>query len=115
MEEIEVFSHPTLQKLIAVIKRLRGEAGTKKRRPIPRPLLFQILGQFDQKTIEGATFDAALTLSFAAFLRIGKITWTAANFRDPDFYQLHFVQNSVVLHKYRLRLVLLTSQTDSFW
>ncbi len=114
MEEIEVFSHPTLQRLIAGIKLLRGEAGTKERRPITRPLLFQIVGQFDQKTLEGATLHAAFTLAFAAFLRIREFTWTAADFRDPNFYHWHFTRNSVVLLKDRLKLVLPASKTDPF-
>lgn len=114
MEEMEDFSHPTLQELVAGIKRLRGEAGTKERRPITRPLLFQIVGQFDQKTLEGATLHAAFTLAFAAFLRIGEFTWTAADFRDLDFYQWHLTRNSLVLLKDLLQLVLPASKTDPF-
>lgn len=42
-EDLAVFHNPQLQRIIAGIRRLRGEAGTKERRPITKDLLLQVL------------------------------------------------------------------------
>lgn len=84
--ELEVFHHPSLERLVNGIKRLQGEAGRRERRPITRPILLQMLALLNQDTLHGATFHAAFSLAFAAFLRIGEFTHSAAliqaNFRN---------------------------------
>jgi hypothetical protein len=72
--EIEAFHHPTLQRVIAGIRRLQGDSQTRERRPITRDLLLLLLHQFDQSTIEDATWHASFCLAFAGFLRMGEFT-----------------------------------------
>lgn len=91
--ELEVFHHPSLERLVNGIKRLQGEAGRRERRPITRPILLQMLALLNQDTLHGATFHAAFSLAFAAFLRIGEFTHSAALIqansgmaRYPRFY-----------------------------
>ncbi len=54
-EDLAVFHHPLLQRVINGVRRLRGEADTKERRPITRDLLLRVLSQFDTTTRQGAT------------------------------------------------------------
>ena len=93
---------------------MRGEAGTRERRPITKDLLLQILHQIDGTTREGATLYAAFCLAFAAFLRIGEFTYTTKDLKDPEFSQWFLTRRSVTLHKDHLELTLPASKTDPF-
>lgn len=84
-DNLDVFHTPSLQPVLAGIRRMRGEAQTQKRRPITKDLLVQMLPHFNRKTKAGATLHAAFCLAFAAFLRVGEFTYTARDLEDPDF------------------------------
>lgn len=112
-ENLEAFHHPLLQRVINGIRRLRGEADTKERRPITRDLLLQILRQFDQTTLVGATLHASFCLAFAAFLRVGEFTWSQSELTD-DFQRWHITRRSVKLHKDYMELTLPAFKTDPF-
>ena len=111
--DIEAFHHPTLQRVIAGIRRLQGDDQTRERRPITRDLLLQLLNQFDKSTIQGATWHASFCLAFAGFLRMGEFTWSLSD-RTPDFRRWHITRSSVILHEDSLELTLPSSKTDPF-
>ena len=71
-KDLDIFSSLQLQRYIAGIRRLRGEADTKERRPITRDILLQILTSFDKTILLGVTLYTSFYLVFAGFLRIGE-------------------------------------------
>ena len=83
--DLTVFHAPELERMIAGIRRLNGEAGTRERRSITKDLLLQMLPHLDQKSKEGATFYAVFCLAFAAFLRVGEFTYTSNDHGSSDF------------------------------
>ncbi len=111
--EIEAFHHSTLQRIIAGIRKLQGDDQTRERRPITRDLLLLLLRQFDQSTIEGATWHASFCLAFAGFLRMGDFTWSQSD-RTSDFKQWHLTRSSVIFQNDSLGLTLPSSKTDPF-
>ena len=110
---LDVFHHPMLERVIIGIKRQKGEAQTKERRPITRDLLLKLVSLFDQNTLYGATMHSAFCLAFAAFLRVGEFTYDPAD-RTRDFYQWHVTRDSVSLADDHLELSLPASKTDPF-
>ena len=113
-EDLSPFHSPLLQRVITGLRRMRGEAETRERRPITKDLLLQMLPYFDRETREGATLHAAFCLAFAGFLRTGKFTYTAKDLSDPEFSQWFLTRQSVTLHEDHLELLLPASKTDSF-
>ena len=84
-DDLSVFHHPQLQRIIAGSRHLRDEANTKERRPITKDLLLQILSYFDKSTYTGATLYASFCLAFAAFLRVGEFTYSKRDLQQKDF------------------------------
>ena len=113
-EDLSPFHSPRLERVIAGLRRMRGEAETLERRPITKDLLLQMLPSFSRRTREGSTLHAAFCLAFAAFLRIGEFTYTAKDLEDPDFSQWFLTRRSVTLHEDHLELTLPASKTDPF-
>ena len=113
-EDLSPFHSPRIERVIAGIRRLRGEAGTLERRPITKDLLLQMLPCFDCGTREGSTLHTAFCLAFAAFLRVGEFTYSAKDLADPDFSQWFLTRRSVTLHEDHLELTLPASKTDPF-
>ena len=112
--DLSAFHSPQLERVIAGLRRMRGEAGTRERRPITKDLLLQMLPYFDRKTREGVTLHASFCLAFAAFLRVGEFTYSAKDLEDPDFSQWFLTRRSVTLHEDHLELTLPASKTDPF-
>lgn len=113
-ENLDVFHSPQLERIVAGIRRLRGEAGTKERRPLTKDILMQLLSQLDQSTREGATYYASFCLAFAAFLRIGEFTYSTSDRQDDDFSKWFLTRRSVRLYDNYLELTLPASKTDPF-
>ena len=113
-DDLSVFHHPRLERMIAGHRRLHGEAETKERRPLTKDLLLQILPQFDQGTRYGAIMRAAFCLAFAAFLRIGEFTYSVREREQEDFGDWFLTRRSVRLYDDRLELTLPASKTDPF-
>lgn len=111
--ELEVFHHPTLERIIQGIRRLRGEPEVKERLPITRSILLAMLATFDTNTQNGATFHAAFCLAFAGFLRMGEFTWTAAD-RQKEFGQWHMTRGAISFGDDRIYVQLPASKTDPF-
>ena len=80
--ELEFYSHPILQKIIASLRKLHGEGDTCERQPITHDILLQIISRFDQTIFEMANLYSAFYLAFAGFLRMGEFTY---NNVEPDF------------------------------
>ena len=110
--DIEQFHHPMLQRIVNGIRRLRGDTPKRERRPITRDILLQLVHQFDQTTLTGATNHAAFCLAFAGFLRIGEFTWN--NINTSDFGQWSPIRGSILIGGDKLELTLLSSKTDPF-
>ena len=113
-EDLAAFHSPQLERIIAGLRRMRGEAGSLERRPITKDLLLQMLPHFNRRTREGATLHAAFCLAFAAFLRIGEFTYSAKDLEDPDFSQWFLTRRFVTLYEDHLELTLPASKTDPF-
>ena len=113
-DDLSVFHHPQLQRIIAGSRRLRGEADTKERRPITKDLLLQILPHFDKSTHAGATLYASFCLAFAAFLRVGEFTYSKRDLQQEDFGEWFLTRRSVRLFDDHLELTLPASKTDPF-
>lgn len=111
--ELEVFHHPTLERIIQVIRPLRGEPNVKERLPITRPILLKMLGLLDTTTRIGATLHAAFCLAFAGFLRIGEFTWSKI-YQQGDFRQWHMTRGSITFESDRICAQLPASKTDPF-
>lgn len=109
--ELEVYSHPMLQRIIAGLRRLYGEGDTCERRPITRDILLKLISRFNQTTLEGANLHAAFYLAFAGFLRMGKFTYDKV---ESDFSSWNLTRGSVSLSEDRLFLVIPSCKTDPF-
>ena len=103
-----------LQRIIAGIRRLRGEASTQERRPITRNVLFELLATFDCSRRPEANLRAAFYLALAAFLRIGGFTYTLKEQQNPDFALWSLTRRSVAFREDHLELSLPASKTDPF-
>lgn len=112
--DLSAFHLPDLERMIAGVRRLRGEAGTQERRPITEDLLLQMLPHLGQRTREGATLYAAFCLAFAAFLRKGEFTYISKDRDAADFNQWFLTRRSVRLFEDHLELTLPASKTDPF-
>ena len=111
---LTVFHHPQLQRIIAGIRRLRGEPGTKERYPITKDVLLQLLPLFDCRTRGGMTMYTAFCLAFAGFLRAGEFTYTAHDLKDVEFHKWFLTRRSVRFHDDYIELTLPASKTDPF-
>ena len=113
-EDLKVFQHPMLQRIVAGIRRIRGEPGVKERRPITRDLLLLMLSCINQNTRVGANLHAAFSLAFAGFLQIGEFTYSAEDRGDPEFTKWFLTRGSIALYKDYMELSLPASKTDPF-
>ena len=111
--DLSAFHLPDLERMIAGVRRLRGEAGTQERLPITKDLLLQMLPHLSQRTREGATLYASFCLAFAAFLRIGEFTYSLKD-RTADFSKWFLTRRSMRLFDNHLELTLPASKTDPF-
>ena len=111
--DLSAFHSPDLERMIAGVRRLHGEADTQERRPITKDLLLRMLPHIDHKTGECATVYAAFCLAFAAFLRVGEFTYASSD-RKADFSQWFLTRRSVTLFDDHVELRLPASKTDPF-
>lgn len=113
-ENLDVFHSPQLERIIAGVRRLHGEANTQERQPLTKDVLLRLLPQLDQSTEEGSSLYASFCLAFGAFLRIGEFTYSLRDRQDEDFCQWFLTRRSVRFHEDHLELTLPASKTDPF-
>ena len=94
MVELEVYSHPILQKIIAGLQKLYREGDTCKRQPITHDILLKLISRFDQTTFKGVNLHAAFCLAFAGFLRMGEFIYNKV---EGNFSSWNLTQGSVSL------------------
>lgn len=114
LADLDVFHHPSLQRIVNGIKRLQGERETRERLPVTRKVLIDLISQLDQSTKIGATLHAAFCLAFAAFLRCGEFTYTARECLTNDFDAWHLTRRSITFQDDHITLSLPSSKTDPF-
>lgn len=114
LQNLEVFHHPMLERIIAGIKRLIGEKDKRERKPITREILIKLLEGLDTKTLDGATLHAAYSMAFAAFLRCGEFTYTMQEAASPGFDGWHLTRKSIEIQADKMFISLPASKTDPF-
>ena len=114
-EVLDMFHSSQLERIVAGIRRLLGEADARsERKPITKDILLRLLTQFNRSILHGATIQAFFCLVFAAFLRVGEFTYTEKDLEDDNFDRWFLTQKSVKLYRDRLELTLPASMTDPF-
>jgi integrase len=118
--DTSAFEDERLERTIRGIKREHPDAPRRERTPLVRPKLLRILRVLSYPRYatsqEGITLRAAFTLAFAAFLRIGEITYSAHDLQALDFGRWFVTKRSVVIAKdgSALEISLPASKTDPF-
>lgn len=114
LADLDVFHHPSLQRIVNGIKRLQGQRETRERLPVTRKVLIDLISQLDQSTKIGATLHATFCLAFAAFLRCWEFTYTARGRQTDDFHTWHLTRRSIAFQDDHITLSLPSSKTDPF-
>jgi hypothetical protein len=121
--DTSAFDDERLERTIRGIKREHPDAPRRERTPLTRPKLLRILRVLSYPRYatshEGLTLRAAFTLAFAAFLRIGEITYSTHDVQHPQalyFGRWFVTKRSVTIAEDRsaLEIVLPASKTDPF-
>jgi hypothetical protein len=105
------FHHPMPQRVVAGIRKYRGETKVHEREPFIRDLPLRVLLLLDTSTQYSATIRAAFCLTSAGFPRIGEFTHSQSDLNYPQFDRLHV---SVMLHRDHIELSLPSSKLDPF-
>ena len=114
-EVLDMFHSSQPKRIVAGIRRLRGEADARpERNPIIKDILLRLLAQFNRSTLNGATIQASFCLAFAAFLRVGEFTYNKKDLEDDNFDRWFLTRKSIKLYRDRLELTLPASKTDPF-
>jgi integrase len=126
--DTSAFEDTRLERVLRGIKREHPDGQRRERAPLIRPKLIRILQVLSRAryttgacAVEGATLRAAFCLAFAAFLRIGEITYSPQDIQHPraaDFPKWFVTKRSVQIHTGgghgSLSITLPASKTDPF-
>jgi integrase len=128
--DTSAFEDTRLERVLRGIKREHPDGQRRERAPLIRPKLIRILQVLSRAryttgacAVEGATLRAAFCLAFAAFLRIGEITYSPQDVQHPraaDFPKWFVTKRSVQIHTAQggghgsLSITLPASKTDPF-
>ena len=115
--ECSEFTDPGLERRIQGIKRDHGEPDRRTRTPLTRPYLLQILSRLRVHNYENTVLQAAFTLAFAGFLRVGEFTYKGADMEmGPAFAKWFLTKKSVRIkgEGTHMELSLSSSKTDPF-
>lgn len=112
---LDVFSNEHLKLLISGAGNLFPDTSTDKRQPIDARLLEAMLSPRATASEDSTTqlnLDAAFTLAFMAFLRMGEFTWPDSHIIAPGFSQQHVAQKHVTFLPNHMIVVLPMSKSD---
>ena len=115
--ECTAFSDPRLERTLQGIKRDHNEPQRRERTPLTRPLLIQITSRRENTSYNNTVMQAAFTLAFAAFLRIGKFTYKQVDFELGGMFRNWFLTKSSINIDQggaHMELTLPASKTDPF-
>lgn len=111
----EVFANEHIKFLLTGAANLFPATTTDKRQPIDPNLLQGMLSDravAAEDTTTKLNLNAAFTLAFMAFLRMGEFTWPDSHAIAPDFSQQHFAQKHVTFLPTHMLVVLPMSKSD---
>ena len=111
------FSDPRLERTIQGIKRDHQEPKRRRRIPLTRPHLVQLLRHLSTTNYDNIATRAAFTLAFAGFLRVGEFTYREADHHLGPTFSKWFLTKSCVRIRARgtyMELTLPSSKTDPF-
>jgi len=115
--ESSAFSDPRLERAIQGIKRDLNEPERRTRTPLTRPYIICILHHLQPNTYDHAVIQAAFTLAFAGFLRVGQFTYKELDKELGASYQNWFLAKGSVRIRGKgsyIELILPSSKTDPF-
>lgn len=109
---LDVFDSPEVKRLVRGLKSLNPSTKRKERLPILQPTLGAML-RTERLSRDDYNINAAFTLAFAAFLRLGEITFKPnADTTSLAFVREHVTRSDVMLEEDHLVLRLKRSKTD---
>lgn len=111
----DVFGNEHVRFLLQGAANLFPLESSDKREPMTPQLLEQMLTQraaTNETLNTQLSLNAAFTLAFAAFLRMGEFTWPDTHAHSRDFSRLHAAQKHVTFLTDHLLLTLPMSKTD---
>ena len=100
----EVFEGPYIKRLLAGARSLFPQR-KKEKLPITRDILAQIVT--GGKSHDDLNIDAAFTLAFAGFLRMGEITHTATELKSKAFCQTKATRADITIAKDQSSMIFL--------
>ena len=115
--ECTAFANPRLERTLQGIKRDHIEPGRRERTPLTRPQLLHILNRLGRTSYNDIVLQAAFTLAFAGFLRVGEFTYRQSDLETGTAFRNSFLtKNSIRLFPSgtHLELTLPASKTDPF-
>lgn len=110
--DISVFDNPIIKRILDGAASMNPPI-TAERLPISKDILLQLVGSnTGSKSIKDLNFNAAATMAFAGFLRLGEITYTKAQMDSRAFTTTKCTRNDVTLAADHMTLRLKRSKTD---
>lgn len=111
---LDIFHHPSINRMIVGVQRRRGDTVKRERLPITKDILLQLVLRLDITTEPHAIIHAAYCLAFAGFLRAGEFTYSKRDLEDSNFASWHLTRQSIEFLPDRLLLTLPASKTDRY-
>lgn len=115
--DCSAFTDPRLERTIQGIKRDHSETDRRTRTLLTRPFLLQILRCLNIPTYDNIVLQAAFTLAFAGFLRVGEFTYKEVDQElGPTFAQWFLTKSSIGITEAatHMEVTLPSSKTDPF-
>ena len=115
--ECTAFTDPRLERTVQGIKREYSEPERRDRTPLTRPYLLRLLSLMPPPNYNNTMLQAAFTLAFAGFLRVGEFTYKEADRElEASFSKWFLTKQHIAMSRDRtyLELMLPASKTDPF-
>lgn len=115
MLPVSQFNSETIKRLLKGAARIAPTLSTKPglvRLPILREMVEKIVTNGQSDDIEAANLDAAFTLLYAGFLRLGEVSYSAQDHTQKAFAATHTTRDDVKFFDGFMRVHLKRSKTD---